>query len=396
MYLKDILRLSVMNVIRSRIRSFLTVLAITIGVSSVLLVSSFGTGGEKLINSELQKLGLRGISVFQNQNSNSVPLYKEDATRLEERFEYIKKALPLVLDTGRLKFNKVSSDAVLLGVGGNPEEVYNVTLLYGRTPDDSDINAKKRVVVIDNELALKAYRRENVVGKPITIEYDGKNEKFDIIGVIKSQKDGINQLLGNSLPNFLYLPYSTLNELRDKSDISQIAVSCIAGYESDGTEFSDFLSKVKSAPGSYSAKNVSAKISEIESISELVAGVMSAVAAIALLVAGIGIMNAMLATTSERKREIGILMAVGAQKKNVLICFLCEAVIVVMTGGIFGALIGFTFLNIVSKLVEFEIMFDFKTLFRTEMISFICGIVFAIIPALKASRVNPIIALGRE
>ncbi len=396
MYLKDILKLSFLNVFRGRTRNFLTVLAITIGVSSVLLVSSFGTGGEKLINTELQKLGLRGISVFQNQNSDSVPLYEEDAKRLEERFKYIEKALPIVLETGNLKLNKISSDALFLGVGENPEKVYNVTLLYGRTPDISDINAKKKVVVVDNELALKAYKRENIVGKSLVIEYDGKSEKFDIIGVIKSQKDGINQLLGNSLPNFVYLPYSTLNSLRNKTDISQIAVSCISGYDSDGAEFSDFLSRVKSAPGSYSSKNVSAKISEIKSISGLVSSVMSAVAAIALLVAGIGIMNAMLSATSERKREIGILMAVGAKKRNVLICFLCEAIIIVSFGGILGAAVGFFFLQTISKLIEFKIMFDLKTLLTTEIISFVCGIIFAIIPALKASKLNPIIALGRE
>ena len=396
MYLRDVLKLALMNVFRGKTRNFLTVLAITIGVSSVLLVSAFGTGGEKLINSELQKLGLRGISVFQNQSSDSVPLDEEDAARLEKRFKYIKKALPIVLETGKIKLNKTSSDAILLGVGAYPEEVYNVTLLHGKTPDKADIDKKNRVVVIDDELALKAYKRKNIVGKYITIEFNEKKEIFTIIGVIKSQKEGINQLLGNSLPNFIYLPYSTLNDLREKTDISQIAVSCVSGYTSEGTEFSDFLSKVKSAPGSYSSKNVSAKISEIKSISGLVSSVMSAVAGIALLVAGIGIMNAMLSSASERKREIGILMAIGAKKRNVLICFLCEAVVIVTLGGMLGALIGLIFLNGISKFIEFKVMFDFKTFLATEIISFICGIVFAIIPAFKASNVNPIIALGRE
>lgn len=385
-----------MNVFRGKKKNFLTVLAITIGVASVLLVSSIGENGEKVVNEELEKLGLKGVSVFQNQSHNAIPLYAEDAKVLENRFEYIKKTLPIVMEIGSLKFNRITSDAVLLGVGQGAEDVYNVNIIHGRTPNTADVRLKKRVAVIDDELAMKAYKRKNVVGKKITVKHNEKSEVFDIIGVIKSQKDGINQLFGNSIPNFVYLPYSTLNEIRNKKELSQIAISCTAEYNSDGSEFSNFLSKVKSAPRAYSSKNLSTKISEIKSVSGMVSGIMSAVAAIALLVAGIGIMNAMLSSALERKREIGILMAIGAKKRNILLCFLCESVLIVFFGSVFGAITGFSCLKLLSYLTRFEITFSLKTLLKTEIVSFACGIFFSIIPAMKASKISPIKALGRE
>lgn len=395
MYVRDIIKLSFLNVFRSKTRNLLTILAITIGVSSVLLVYSIGESGENIVNQELNKLGLNGISVFSNQSPNAVPLYAEDAENLENRFTCIERALPIVLETGSLKFNKVSSEAVLFGVGRDAEEVYNVTLLYGRTPNQTDVKAGKKVAVIDDELAIKAYKRENVVGKSITIKIGGKSEEFDIIGVIRSQKEGINYLLGNSLPNFVYLPYSTLNDLRSKKEISQIAISCSQEYDVEGSTFSNFLSREKSAPGAYSSKNISSKINEIKSLSGLISNVMSAVASIALLVAGIGIMNAMLSSTTERQKEIGILMAIGATKRNILTCFLTEALIIVFIGKSLGTLISFMFLKSISQVANFEIMFGLKTFLTAEIIALICGTIFSIIPAMKASKLNPIIALGR-
>lgn len=396
MYLRDIVRLSYLNIFRQKTRNFLNISAVAIGVSSVLLVSSLGTGGEKIINTELQKLGLRGISVFQNQNPNSAPLYAEDAASLEKRFDQIEKTLPIVLETGKLKFNKITSDAVLFGVGENPESVYRVTLLYGRTPNYSDINNKKRVVVIDDELAEKAYRRKNVVGKTITIKFNERSEKFSVIGVIRSQKDGINQFLGNGLPDFVYLPYSTLNELRNKNCLSQIALSCSDEYNSDGSEFAKYLSKIKSAPGSYSSKNLSTKVDEIKGISKLVSSVMSAIAAISLIVAGIGIMNAMFSATAERKREIGILMAIGAKEDNILLCFLFEAVIIIFFGGALGTSFAFFILSTISNTFSISLMFELKTFLIIEALSFFCGILFSIIPAVKASKLSPISALERK
>ena len=396
MCLRDILKLAVLNISRKKMRNLLNVVAITIGVSSVLLISSIGTSGEKIIGEELERLGIQGIAVFQNETPNSVPLYAEDAERLKNRFTCIKETLPVVLETGYLKFNKVSSNAVLFGVGESAEDIYNVSVLYGRTPNKEDIKNREKVIVVDDELAEKAYRRKNVVGKTLTIKYREKSEVYKVIGVIRSQKSGINQLMGNSLPNFVYLPYSALNELRNEKSLNQIAVSCFGGYKSDGREFSKYLSKIKSSPGAYSSKDFSAEIDEIKKIPQIVSGILGTIAAISLIVAGIGIMNTMLSFVAERKKEIGIMIALGASKKHILFCFLCEAIIVVLSGGVLGAALSFAILKLVSGLFEFSIDLEYDIFFTTEMLSLACGIIFSILPAVQVSKMNPIVALGRN
>ncbi len=396
MSIKDVLKIASINAFRGKTRSALTALSVMIGVSSVLLVSSVGSSGEKLITKELEKLGLSGVSVYQSQDKNSVPLVAEDAKKLEKRFDNILMTLPVVLEIGTFKMNQIMSNAVLFGVGEQADQVYNVTLLHGRVPNKSDMKKAGRVVVVDNELALKTYRRTNVVGKDLVVKFNGYNEKFKIIGVIKSQKDGINQMFGNNMPDFLYLPYSTLNELRGKDEISQIAIKCIGEYNSDGAEFAEYLSNIKSAPNSYTSENVSSKMGEVKSIAGLISLFISAVAGISLCVAGLGIMNTMFSSTAERKREIGVCMAVGATSGDILLCFLFESIMIALIGGTLGAVIGCSITFIISNLLNLGFIFNFKTFAAAEIVSFFCGGVFSVIPAFKASRLEPIEALRRN
>lgn len=396
MRIKDVLKISLINAFRGKTRSALTALSVMIGVSSVLLVSSIGSSGEKLVTKELEKLGLSGVSVYQSQDKNSVPLVAADARKLEKRFDNILMTLPVVLEIGTFKMNQIMSNAVFFGVGERADQVYNVTLLHGRAPNTSDIKKAGHVVVIDDELALKTYHRTNVVGKDLVIKFNGNNVKLTVIGVIKSQKDGINQMFGNNMPDFLYLPYSTLNELRGTDEISQIAIKCTGEYNSDGAEFAEYLSNIKSAPNSYTAENVSSRMGEVKTITGLISLFISFIAGISLCVAGLGIMNTMFSSTVERKREIGVCMAVGATSKDILLCFLFESIMIALIGGTLGAVIGCSITFIISNLLNLGFIFNFKTFVVAEIVSFFCGGVFSAIPAFKASRLEPIDALRRN
>lgn len=396
MYIKDVLKVALLNALRGRTRSVLTALSIMIGVSSVLLVSSIGTSGEALITREIEKMGLQGISVYQTKEDNSVPLHADDAKKLENRFKTIEQTLPIVFETGTYKMNNLTSNAAILGVGEKADKVYNVSVLYGRIPNESDVKKKARVVVIDDELAYKTYRRSNVVGKELVLKINNVNEKMRIIGVIKSQKDGINQMLGNNLPDIVYMPYSTLNELRESDRLNQITVKCVNEYTSDGSEFAEYLSNIKSSPGGYTTENLSQRVNEIKSITGLVSLLISAIAGIALCVAGLGVMNTMFSSTAERKREIGVCMAIGARSTDILMCFLMESIIIALIGGTLGAIIGCAITMVISNILNLGFIFNIKSFVTAEIVSFICGGLFSAIPALKASKLQPIDALRQN
>ncbi len=390
----DVLKLSAINAFRGKMRTVLTMLSITIGIASVLLVSSIGSSGEAVIIRELKKLGLDGLTVYKSEGKGESILVAEDAERLKKRFSEIEAAIPVVLEIGTYKMNQQQGNTVLLGVGGAADSVYDVKILHGRIPNESEVRANKRIAIIDDELALKTYKRTNVVGKEISVQINGKSEKFKIIGVIKSQKDGINKLFGNNIPDFVYLPYTTLNQIRDSMEITQIAIKS-SKKANNGENFANYINKIK-GENVFSAENVSSQMEEISSITGLISLVITAIASIALCVAGIGIMNSMFSSCTERRREIGVCMAIGARFQDILICFLTEAILISLSGGLLGAGIGIFLGNVISNLLKLKYEFNLITLLVSEGVSVLFGIVFSILPAIKAARLDPIKALRRN
>ena len=381
------------NLWRGKTRSILTVLSILIGVSSVIIVSSVGKAGTNLISNEIEQMGLQGISIYQNKNELTLPLYAEDVTKLKKRFKSIEFAIPVILDFATFRLNKTEGDTVVFGIGEAADKVYNVNLLYGRAPDISDINNSKPVAVIDDELALKSYKRVNVVGKKMMIYYADKREEVTIIGVISSQKQGISKMFGNNIPDFIYLPYTTLNKMRNSEEISQIAIKCSYEYTNDGIEFVKYLSKIKRVNNGYLTENISSRIDDVKKITDMALLIISAVAAVTLLVAGIGIMNTMFSSTMERKREIGICMAIGATSGDILKSFFAESIILAILGGAAGAIIGSIIGVIVSKFVGLSLLLNVKVFIIAELVSILCSVIFSAIPAYKASQLDPIKAL---
>jgi len=393
MYIRDIMKVSFLNINRNKSKTILNSLSISIAVASIILVSTISGNGEKMLLKEMDKLGLQGISIYKNTEINSSPLYAEDVQRLMKRFKYISKASPIVMDYGMCRFNKKESDAILFGVGEGANEIYDVNIICGKVPSEIDIMQNKKVAVVDDELAMRMYHRNNVVGKKLYISTNGHTEEFKIIGVIESQKDGINKLLGNNIPDFVYLPYSTLNELRNSNEISQISVRCIEGKETDGIEFVNYLSNVKSNPNGYLVENLSNQMHDLRKIIQLVSRILTVIGIIALLVAGFGITNAMISTIDERRKEIGISIAIGAKKSNIIFCFLGESFLTFVIGGFIGATVSLFFILILKFMFVNSFDLHIKYFFIAETIALFFCILFSLIPVMKVLKINPISTL---
>ena len=236
------------------------------------------------------------------------------------------------------------------------------------------------------------YKRTNIVGKEIILTVSNCAERFEIIGVVVSQKDGLNQLLGGIIPQFIYVPYQTLSLMRGSDTISQIAIKCENDEYNDpaGETAVATLTRVSGLKNSFGFENINTHTEKFKGITALVALLISAIAAISLIVAGLGIMNTMLASTNERKKEIGILMAIGARQRDIAYCFMAESAITAGLGGTLGAIIGVGVSTVITRLASMPTVISFNKLFFVITVSVLCGIVFAMIPAYRASRLNPI------
>ena len=390
MRFKDVFKISLLNTFRTKSRAILTVLSICIGVSSVMLISILGNSGSSLISNEIEKLGINGITLYSKKET--IPLDYKYIKDIQKNVTLASDVQPLIIEAGGYRIKNQYGNAIIWGVDSHVDNVISLELLHGRLPNATDISQQNQVAVVDSELALEAYGRTNIVGKEIIITVSNHSKRFKIIGIIASQKDGINQMLGGVIPKFIYIPYKTLGVLRGNELISQIAIKCnnISDNDAVGKKAVATLSRISGYKDSFGYENISAHISNFKNISSIVSLLISAIAAISLIVAGLGIMNTMLASTNERKKEIGIMMAIGARRKDISLCFMTEAAILSGTGGIIGILLGVLSSVLVTDFMKIPIIINPGIIVAVIFVAILFGIIFSLIPAHRASRLNPV------
>ncbi len=393
----DIMHVAYKNLRIGSLRTWLTAISIAIGVSSVVLIISLTISGQNVLTTELDKLGINGLTLYSNDTVTN-PLTYDDVICIEKLNDDISHVLPLVVDYGNYRIKNEQGDAVIWGIDEDIQEVMDLKLLYGRFPNKTDVRFKKNTVVIDSEMAKKIYNRANIVGKEIVITLNGYSSNFEIIGVISPQKDGINQLTGGIIPDFLYIPYTTANYMRSSNEINQIAVKCIneQSWEKAGEKVITALNRQKNLEDGYAVENLSGHVDNLKGIASFIGLLLAVIAAISLCVSGLGIMNTMLSSVSERKKEIGVCMAIGAKRKDIVMCFLAESALISAVGSSIGAIVGFLISYLIVMLLNMPLVFSLKHFLIIEVITIIVGIIFSLIPANRASKLNPITALREE
>jgi putative ABC transport system permease protein len=189
-----------------------------------------------------------------------------------------------------------------------------------------------------------------------------------------------------------------LNSIRNSNSITQIAIKCADNVlpEEIGKKTTDFLSRSKDSPDGYSSENITGYVDNLKSIANIVAILISAIAAISLGVAGLGIINTTLSSVVERRKEIGICMAVGAKPMDISTCFLTEAIIISVVGGTVGAISGVGLSMLVTSILNMQSVISLNKILAAEIVSVLCGSIFSVIPARLASRLDPIAALRDE
>ncbi len=395
MRLVDVLRLSLRNILRGRVRSVLTIFATGIGVFATILVLAIGSTARQTVTGELEALGVSGVSIHPKKVAadNGLRLQPEDAVRVSDGVEGVDSALAVMIRYGSYSMKNWQGNAVVFGTGSELGDTLDLELLHGRLISDADVRSGGNVVVVSADFAEMVYGRSNIVGKTMRLTAGGSRE-VEVIGVIRSQSAGLEALLGQSLPNFFYLPHSTLAAMSGESGTDQILITT---SEDEAVEASvNLLERLHRAPNSLKYDSISGIREQVDGVLVAVSVFIAAIGGISVLVAGIGIMNSMLSAAIERRREVGVYMSLGARSKDILLEFVTEAGMISCIGAVIGAAAAYGALLLVGKVIGFELSVSVWYVAAAILAATVCGALFGVMPAVHASKTDPIEALREQ
>ena len=391
-------RMSVQAILAHKMRSLLTMLGIIIGIASVVSVVALGRGSQQKILQDISAMGTNTISIypgsgFGDRRAGRIrTLSVADADTLAQQ-QYVASVTPSTSTSGTITYRNTDLTAQLYGAGEQYFDVRGIKLAEGRFFDADDVHQNNQVVVIDQNTKDKLFGRNS---QPLGQVLLFNKRPLTVIGI--TQKDD-SPFSGGSDSLQLYAPYTTvMHKITGDKHIRAITVKVQDGVNSQTAEKSitDLLVARHGTQDFFTSNSDSIK-QTIESTTNTMTLLISSIALISLVVGGIGVMNIMLVSVTERTREIGIRMAIGARQSNILQQFLIEAVLICLIGGLLGVLfsVGISVLfNTVAT--DFAMSFSTASIVLAVLCSTIIGMVFGFMPAKNASKLNPIDALSRE
>ncbi len=396
--LGEAFRMALLAMNAHRMRTFLTMLGIIIGIASVVSVVALGNGSQKQILENISSLGTNTITIYQgrgfgdNSRSSQVKtLIPADADALADQ-PYIQGVSPTVNNSVTGRFKDTEASITVNGVSDQFFDVRGLNFTAGQAFDKFAINERSQDVVIDSNTQKTLFADgSDPIGQVILLG----SVPSRVIGVVEANAG----MFGSDSLN-VYLPYSTvMSRMLGQSNVRSIIVRVKDEYSSSAAENAilSLLEQRHGAQDVYSQNSDSIR-ETIENTTKTMTLLVSAIAVISLVVGGIGVMNIMLVSVTERTQEIGVRMAVGARQSDILQQFLIEAILVCILGGILGVLLSLGLGQLVTKLSNGSFQMAYST---TSMIAaFVCssmiGIVFGFLPARNAAQLDPVAALSRE
>ena len=399
--LRTHVRLATSSLRLNRGRTFLTSLGIAIGVASIVLILSLAGGINRLIASQIEKVGSDLIVVRPSTSKDMVgsivdeltasnqylksTLTLEDVNEIK-RLEGVSAVAPLAVSEGTVTTNNKSAVATIVATSPDLAKILSLPLKTGQFLNEQ---LKDNTMVLGYGAAMHMFGGTEAITK--TVEYNG--EKFMVVGVLEEISDPIN-FNNVDFDNAILTNASFLNDLTSLQ-IQQINARSTTtdGVSSVAENINMKMTDLRGGGQNFSVLSGSQISHPAGSLFTIVSGMLTLVASISLVVGGVGVMNIMLVSVSERTREIGIRKAVGASSGNILLQFLFESLILSIMGGVMGFAIGYAVAFLVSLITPFAPYVSWEILGITGATSLIVGVLFGIYPALKAARKNPIQSL---
>jgi len=389
------LKMSIYSIFAHKMRSILTMLGIIIGIASVVCVVALGTGSQEQILNSIKRIGTNTIEIFPGKGFGDMrsaqvkSLTKDDADFLGKQ-SFLEYSTPNTSTSGTITYENISKTGSLRGGGANSLQVSGVEVETGRNFTQDDVDRSAPVAIIDANTKNEIFPNSDPIGKYILFN----KYPLQVIGVAAD-----SDAFGSSENLRIYVPYTTvINNITGDRYIHTITVKVRDDVDAQVAE--EQLVKVltqKHGTKDFFTRNSDTIKQTIESTTGTMKLLIASIAVISLIVGGIGVMNIMLVSVTERTKEIGIRMAIGARKGDILQQFLIEAIILCVLGGIIGLIFAYTFGFIFNYLnlgfvMKFSTLPALMSLFASSAI----GIVFGYLPARSASNLNPIDALSQE
>lgn len=412
----------------NKMRSFLTMLGIIIGIGSVIAIMTVSSSLTSSISSSFQEMGANNITVGLQQvseenetrgngmifgtSNRNVSIDEEDRitdemiSEMQAAFGDDIEAVSLSesVGSGTAKRSSLTANISMIGINTGYYKANEMKLVAGRRIKDADIDGQKRVIMVSDKVVENIFEgdSEKALWQPLSIEVNGAFYDYYIVGVYEYQATTVDTSSSSDVTTTAYIPITTAKEqLHADNGYTQFTVVTSTAVESA----SSFADQVERFFASYYLDNTDYEISTstmeslTESMSEMIETVSIAIAfiaAISLLVGGIGVMNIMLVSITERTREIGVRKALGAKNSSIRLQFITESMVLCLVGGIFGIFLGLGVGSIAASVLGYSATAPVGAIVISVMFSMVIGVFFGYYPANKAAKLNPIDALRYE
>jgi ABC-type antimicrobial peptide transport system permease subunit len=398
----ETLKLAVQAIRRNALRSFLTLLGIVIGVSAVIAMVTIGNGTTEKVKEEMAKLGSNVLFIRPGQwgpgrsSATAKPFNTRDIAALREQLNGVNAVAPMAQQSVTVVYGSENRSVGTIGTDENYIVTQDWELTEGRNFLGGEVRSGRAVCIIGETVHEKLFASSGAVGKRIRVS----NVSCEVIGVLARMGESG---FGADRDDVVLMPIRTYHRrIAGNTDINTINISARDGIDTAKVQ-ADIERLLRERRGIGPGKEDDFRVADMKQIADtrtattgILTALLGAVAGVSLLVGGIGIMNIMLVSVTERTREIGIRLAIGAQESQVLMQFLVEAVVLSLIGGTIGVLLGLAFAASASVGMSIPFVLDPSIVVIAFAFSALIGIVFGYFPARRAAQLNPIDALRHE
>ena len=388
-------KMAVKAIAGNKMRSFLTILGVVIGVVAIVVLVSIGQGANSSVVESIEGMGTNLITANINaRRMNPIDLDSLNELAQNEAISYV---APIASVSGTVKAGTTTyDDGVVQGTTPGYESIRNWTVAEGRFLQQPDIDNRSFVAVIGSEAATEMYGTTHAVGETFSLN----GYTITVVGVLEA----VGSSASGSNDNQILIPFTLAQRLSNQTSISSFYVSAASSSQVEQAQAAveSYLEKAfenyntRSFGTQYSVFNQTEMLSTLNETTNTLTLMLGGIAAISLLVGGIGIMNIMLVSVSERTREIGIRKAIGAARGNILMQFLIESLVVSLMGGLLGLAISVAAVKALAPVLQMTLTIPVNVAWMAIGFSVFIGVVFGMYPANKASKLRPIQALHYE
>ena len=379
-----IVKLSLKAIYNNKMRSFLTMLGIIIGVMAVVILVSITQGATSGITDSISDMGSQQITATITDNEASV-----SAESIETLASYptIDGVAPIISTNETVKKKSNKGNYTVVGITPSYFDVQDIEIQRGRKIAESDVEWNTKVCVIGTEVATDLFGTWDAVNGTIIVG----ESIYKVVGVLEEQGSS----LAGSDDSKILIPYSTASKMTGQTSVSSFYIKATSENTVNAaiSSVEMFLLQATRDEEAYDVSNQSDVLDTMDDVSNTMSLLLAGIAAISLLVGGIGIMNIMLVSVTERTREIGIRKAVGAKRKHIMLQFLCEACILSVLGGLIGLALSMTVIEFYNLIATTAVAMNWGVALAAIAFCAVIGVIFGGYPAAKASRLQPIDAL---